>query len=129
METIAALEHYREAIVAGTRVVPHTPSRTSRTAASGRRTVTTTLTVTFDGSTCRYERPNDLGPGTFRVEFVNNSAGERWVDIAGPVRSPVEVPAGAGSSNSGYAGLEVDGRYAVTCHAGPTTFTGPELST
>ena len=126
METIAALERYRQAIVAGTRVVPRAPTGALEPPL-GAATVTTTLTVTFDGSTCRYEGPGALAPGTVRVEFVNDSAADAWMDVTHEGELSVEIPAGAGTSNSGYAGIGGSGTYAVECKAGSNTVAGPAL--
>ena len=72
IDTIAALERYRQEIVAGTRSCRARPTG----ALEPPRGVvpTTTLTVTFDGSTCRYDGPAPSStPGMVRVEFVNTS--------------------------------------------------------
>ena len=79
IDTIAALERYRQEIVAGTRVVPSAPTGPLEPPLGA--TVTTTLTVTFDGSTCSYEGPRRLEPGIVRVEFVNNSDRDGWLDV------------------------------------------------
>jgi hypothetical protein len=125
METIQALEQYRQEIIAGTRVVPRAPTGDLDPPLGS--TVTTTLTVTFDGSTCRYDGPSDVQPGIVRVEFVNNSAADGWMDITHLGDLSVEVPAGAGTTNTGYAGLGGTGSYAFACKAGATTVAGPEL--
>ena len=125
-DTIAALERYRQEIVAGTRVVPSAPTGALEPPLGS--TPTTTLTVTFDGATCSYEGPGVLGPSVGRVEFVNTSDRHGWVDVTHLGGLSVQVPATAGTSNSGYAGFEFAGTYAFECHSeAQTTIAGPTV--
>jgi hypothetical protein len=89
--------------------------------------VTSTLTVTFDGATCRHDAPAALGPGIVRVVFVNTGDADALADLSTKGWVMVEVPANAGRTNSGYAKLD-DGVYDVQCIAGfETTVAGPPL--
>ena len=120
--TIAELERYRKEIVAGTRMVPSAPHGPLEPPAGS--TVTSTLTVTFDGATCRPDAPAAIGPGVVRVVFVNTGDADALADVSTKGFGMVEVPAIAGESNSGYAKLD-DGLYDVQCISGfETTFAG-----
>ena len=126
IDTITRLERYRQEIIAGTRVVPRAPTGVLEAPIGSKPT--TTLTVTFDGSACRYERPGELAPAIVRVEFVNNSDLDGWIEIAELGELSVQVPAVAHTSNSGYAGLEAAGSYTFECRSGSgTTITGPPM--
>ena len=115
-DTIAALERYREEIVAGTRLVPSAPSGTLEPPRG--LVPTTTLTVTFDGAVCKYDGPGELAPGMVRVDFVNTSDVDGSVDVLSRGELAVQVPASAATPNSGYAGLEAAADYAFVCHSG-----------
>ena len=124
-ETLAALERYREEIVAGTRIVPSAPHGPLEPPAGS--TVTSTLTITFDGTTCRHDAPAAIEPGVVRVVFVNTGDADALADVSTNGFGMIEVPAIAGEWNSGYAKLD-DGLYEVQCVSGfETTFAGPSL--
>ena len=117
IDTIAALEHYRQEIIEGTRVVPSAPTGALEPPLGS--AVAATLTVTFDGSTCSYTAPGELGQGIVRVEFVNTSQLDGWLDVTYLGEFSVQVPALTGTSNSGYAGLAVARTYTLECHSHP----------
>ena len=126
IDTIASIERYRQEIVSGTRVVPSAP--TGALEPPHGATVTTTLTVRFDGSTCSYDGPVQLEPGTVRFEFDNNSNVDGWLDATRGSEFSVQVPAGAGTANSGYAGLGVGASYGLECNSGAgTKIAGPTI--
>lgn len=120
--TIEELERYRNEIVAGTRIVPSAPDGPLEPPAGS--TVTSTLTVTFDGATCRHDAPAAIGRGVVRVVLVNTGHADGSVEVSGGGGNMVQVPANAGGTNSGYAKLD-DGLYDVQCTSGfETTFAG-----
>jgi basic membrane lipoprotein Med (substrate-binding protein (PBP1-ABC) superfamily)/DNA-binding SARP family transcriptional activator len=124
-EKIAELERYRKEIIVGSRVVPSAPD--GPLAVPGGSTVTTTLTVTFDGATCRHDAPGAIGRGVARVVFLNTGDADGSVGLSTEVGYMVEVPAIAGGTNMGYAKLD-DGRYTVQCTAGfETSVAGASL--
>jgi hypothetical protein len=126
LDTVAALERYRQEIIAGTRVVPSAPNgylEPPRGVAP-----TTTLTVTFDGAACQYDGPGELRPGTVGLDFVNTSDVDGSVDVLSRGELAVQVPASAATSNSGYAGLEAATDYAFVCHSvSGSTVDGPTV--
>jgi basic membrane lipoprotein Med (substrate-binding protein (PBP1-ABC) superfamily)/DNA-binding SARP family transcriptional activator len=125
-ETIATLERYRQEIVSGTRVVPRAPTGALEPPLGS--TPTTALTVAFDGSTCRIEAPAALERGIVRVEFVNSSNVDGWVDLLDDGEFSVQVPAASGTSNTGYAGIQDSRTYEVECHSGSgMSILGPTL--
>jgi basic membrane protein A len=123
-ETVAELERYRKEIVAGTRTVPSAPD--GPLAAPLGKTVTTTVTVTFDGTTCRHDTA-DPRPGVARVLFVNTSSSDGSVEVGADGGVLAQVPAVTGETNMGYAMLE-GGVYRVECMTGfDSRFEGPSL--
>jgi hypothetical protein len=113
--TIEELERYRQEIVAGTRIVPSAPDGPLEPPAGA--TVTSTLTVTFDGATCQHDAPAAIGRGVVRVVFVNTGAADGVVELSGGGGNMLQVPANAGGTNWGYAKLD-DGLYDVQCTSG-----------
>ena len=100
-DTIATLDHLKADIVSGTRVVPQAPSGNLSPPASA--TVSQTGTVTFDGSTCRYDGPTEFSPGeVIRVVFVNATDRDAeflsWPPIGW---NAIEVPAPPGGQKRG----------------------------
>jgi basic membrane lipoprotein Med (substrate-binding protein (PBP1-ABC) superfamily)/DNA-binding SARP family transcriptional activator len=125
-DTVAALERYRQEIVAGSLVVPSAPTGALEPPLGS--TVATTLAIRFDGSRCSYDGPTQLGQEIVRVEFDNNSDVDGWVDVTLRGEFSVQVPAAAGTSNAGYAGFKVADNYTFTCHSGSaTTVAGPTI--
>jgi hypothetical protein len=125
-QTITELERYRAEIVAGHRVVSEAPK--GSLAPPLGTTVTTTVTVTFDGTTCRHDAPTTIEPGVVRVVLVNTGIADGWVDIRSTDDTRVQVPSAASATNSGYAQLDDARQYAVECHPGfDTTIAAPTL--
>ncbi|MEY2401601.1 MAG: basic rane protein [Ilumatobacteraceae bacterium] len=125
IDTVTALERYRQEIVSGTRVVPRAPIGALEPPLG--TTPTTNLAIRYDGTTCAYDGPVDVVPAIARVEFTNSTGGGAWADITFRGDLAVEVPAEAHASNSGYAGLQGAGSYAVTCHSSTATIAGPTI--
>jgi basic membrane protein A len=125
IDVISAIEHYRQEIIAGARVVPTAP--TGALESPHGSTPTATLTVAYNGSTCAYEGPAQLLPAIARVDFRNTSGVDAWADITFRGELSVEVPAIAGTTNSGYAGLQGAGTYTLACHSGAGAITGSTI--
>ena len=58
--------------------------------------MTSTVTVTFDGATCRHDAPATIAPGVVRVVFVNmadadalaDSIRKAWTQKSSPAKRP-----------------------------------------
>ena len=102
-DTTATLDRLEAEIVAGTRTVSPAPSGPLRPPPS--RVVDHTATVTFDGSTCRYDGPTTVEPGTIvHIELVNATAHTAAVTfLSGNDAVILDLPAPPGGKNEGYA--------------------------
>ena len=102
-ETTATLDRLEAEIVAGTRTVPRSPSGPLQPPPS--RAIDHSATVTFDGSTCRYDGPTTVEPGaTVHVELVNTTADDAFFDILSSNDVMVlDLPAAPRGTNKGYA--------------------------
>ncbi len=129
-ETTATLDRLEAEIVAGTRTVPRSPSGSLQPPPS--RAIDHSATVTFDGSTCRYDGPTTVAPGaTVHVEMVNTTDGDAFFDILSSNDVMVlDLPAPPQGTNEGYAELPA-GSHTSWCvaakPAGAVEVPGPDL--
>jgi basic membrane lipoprotein Med (substrate-binding protein (PBP1-ABC) superfamily)/DNA-binding SARP family transcriptional activator len=116
-DTIATLENLKHEIVTGGRTVPRSPSG----ALQPPPTVTHGATVTFDGSTCRYDGPTSLETGdVVHIELVNTTSADAHFAIWYTTGSLVEIAAQPGGTNEGYAQFPA-GNYSAWCYTRPST--------
>jgi basic membrane protein A and related proteins len=130
-DTIATLERLKQEIISGTRTVPRSPSGELLPPAD--TTVTDTITVTYDGATCRAERLASFEPGDVaRVEFVNTSRRDALLQVGYGTSWVVGITAAPGGTNIGFASLPTAGDHTTYCAPEPSDGTdhvpGPILT-
>jgi basic membrane lipoprotein Med (substrate-binding protein (PBP1-ABC) superfamily) len=118
---LAFVDRMKQDISAGLRTVPIAPTGSLDPPWQADRS--TPVTVTFDGSTCRYDGPGTLKAGeVLAVSFINKTRGYALVTISDPGRTSVavQVPASANSKNRGYASATFVAEQ-ISCVAGVGT--------
>jgi basic membrane lipoprotein Med (substrate-binding protein (PBP1-ABC) superfamily)/DNA-binding SARP family transcriptional activator len=130
-DTIATLERLKQEIIAGTRTVPRSPKGELEPPPD--TTVADTVTITYDGATCRAARLPSFEPGDVaRVEFVNTSRRDALLRVQYGSSWVVGITAAPGSTNMGYASFFTGGDYTTYCAPEPSDDTdqvpGPTLT-
>jgi hypothetical protein len=130
-DTIATLERLKQEIISGTRTVPRSPSGELLPPAD--TTVTDTVTITYDGTTCRATRLPSFELGDVaRVAFVNTSDRDALLRVEYGSSWVVGITAAPDSTNTGYASLLTAGDHTTSCAPEPSNDTdhvpGPTLT-
>jgi basic membrane lipoprotein Med (substrate-binding protein (PBP1-ABC) superfamily)/DNA-binding SARP family transcriptional activator len=127
---LARLERLRSEVAGGRVEVPNAPSQPLSVPLGLEGEIGAEATVTFDGRTCSYDGPSEVGDATLvHVVFDNRSGTEARVELTDPASyAMIGVSARAGSTNEGHLGLFSDpaGDWQLTfrCFPSATGFDG-----